>query len=170
MPLGVRFGREPKCVRGKTVIPRTIICIVMLGWFGHIGLLVLFSGNALRLYKCYGIPRMYLCNRLKCYLWGDALHGSGSRINPIKCHRSCVIHYFPNPPGSLHVWLGFHRDLYITILMMVSGGPVDGSWVLGWTDGNHAVRETFYGILPNGHFDAVVVMFASQGVGAYMSH
>ena len=23
MPLGVRFGREPKCVRGKTVIPRT---------------------------------------------------------------------------------------------------------------------------------------------------
>ena len=23
VPLGVRFGQEPKCVRGKTVIPRT---------------------------------------------------------------------------------------------------------------------------------------------------
>ena len=23
MPLGVRFGRDPKCVHGKTVIPRT---------------------------------------------------------------------------------------------------------------------------------------------------
>ena len=22
---------------------------------------------------------------------------SGSRINPIKCYRSCVIHYFPDP-------------------------------------------------------------------------
>ena len=44
-----------------------------------------------------GVPQMYLCNRFKCYISGDALHGSGSRINPIKCHRSCVIHYFPDP-------------------------------------------------------------------------
>ena len=43
---------------------------------------------------------MYLCN---CYLSGDALHGSGSRINPIKCYRSCAIHYFQDPPGSLQL-------------------------------------------------------------------
>ena len=64
---------------------------------------MLFSGDALRLCKCDGVP--YLCNRLKCYLSGDALHGSGSRINPIKCHRSCVIHYFPDPLGSLHMYI-----------------------------------------------------------------
>ena len=58
---------------------------------------MLFSGDALRLCKCDGVPRIYLCNRLKCYLSGDALHGSGSRIHPIKCHRICVIHYFPDP-------------------------------------------------------------------------
>ena len=29
MPLGVQFGREPKCVRGKTV-PRTSDCNVIL--------------------------------------------------------------------------------------------------------------------------------------------
>ena len=57
---------------------------------------MLFSGDALRLCKCCGVPQMYLCNRLKCYLSGDVLHGSGSRINPIKCRR-CVIHYFPDP-------------------------------------------------------------------------
>ena len=28
---GVRFGREPKCACGKTVIPRTLMCYVMLG-------------------------------------------------------------------------------------------------------------------------------------------
>ena len=26
-----------------------------------------------------------------------------SRINPIKCYRSCVIHFFQDPPGSLHI-------------------------------------------------------------------
>ena len=29
---------------------------------------VLFSEDALRLCKCDGVPRMYLYNRLKCYL------------------------------------------------------------------------------------------------------
>ena len=42
------------------------------------------------------------CNCLKCYRSGDALHGSGSLINPIKCYRSCAMHYFQDPPGSLH--------------------------------------------------------------------
>ena len=39
----------------------------------------------------------------RCYLSGDALHGSVSRINPIKCYQSCVIHYFPDSPGSLQL-------------------------------------------------------------------
>ena len=30
VPLGVRFGREPKCVRGKTVIPGTRVYNVIL--------------------------------------------------------------------------------------------------------------------------------------------
>ena len=30
VPLGVRFGREPKCVRGKTVIVRASDCNVIL--------------------------------------------------------------------------------------------------------------------------------------------
>ena len=49
--------------------------------------------------------------RPKCYLSGDAFHGSGSRINPIKCHRTCVIHYFPDPLGSLHIYI--HDNLYV---------------------------------------------------------
>ena len=64
---------------------------------------MLFSGDVLRLCTCYSIPQMYLCNWLKCYLSGDALHGSKSRINPIKCYRSCAIHYFLDPPGSLQL-------------------------------------------------------------------
>ena len=52
----------------------------------------------------------------------------------------------------------------------------DGVGWPGWwelnigMDWRQPVRETFYNNLPNGHFDAVVVMFASQGVGAYLSH
>ena len=52
----------------------------------------------------------------------------------------------------------------------------DGVGWPGWWELNigmdwwQPVRETFYKNLPNGHFDAVVVMFASQGVGAYLSH
>ena len=46
---------------------------------------------------------MYLCNWLKCYLSGDDLHGSGSRINPIKCYRELCYTLFPSPPGSLQL-------------------------------------------------------------------
>ena len=34
---------------------------------------------------------------LKCYLSGDALHGSGSRIIPIKRYRCCVTSYSQTP-------------------------------------------------------------------------
>ena len=57
VPLGVRFGREPKCVRGKTVIPRMSVYIVIL-WDDSciLGL----SAFLWRLCDCDSILRMYL--------------------------------------------------------------------------------------------------------------
>ena len=61
VPLSVRFGREPKCVCGKTVIPRTRVYNVIL-WDDSciLGLYLAFSGDALRLCDCDSILRMYL--------------------------------------------------------------------------------------------------------------
>ena len=104
VPLGVRFGRDPKCVRGKTVIPRTRDYNVIL-WDDSciLGLSAILWRCSPTVYnngiQCH---RMYLIFGLSATTRGDALHGSGSRINPIKCYRSCVIHSFQDPPGSLH--------------------------------------------------------------------
>ena len=55
------FGSgEPKCVRGKTVIPWTKVFNVILWDDLSILGLVLFFGDALRLYECDSILRMYL--------------------------------------------------------------------------------------------------------------
>ena len=76
------------------------------GGKGGGGAYVLLSGDVLRLCECDSILRMYVW--LKCYLSGDALHGSGSRINPTKHYRCCVTSYSkmlppPPPPGSLQL-------------------------------------------------------------------
>ena len=51
--LGVRFGREPKCVRGKTVIPRTNMYNVVL-WYASCIL-----GLSAIMCDCDSILRMY---------------------------------------------------------------------------------------------------------------
>ena len=51
---------------------------------------MLLAGGALQLYKCVSILHIYLYVCLKCYLSGDDIHGSGSRINPIKRYLCCI--------------------------------------------------------------------------------
>ena len=64
MPLGVRFGREPKCVRGKTVIPWTSDCNVIL-WDNScvLGLSAILWRCSPPVY-CNSIQRMNLINGL----------------------------------------------------------------------------------------------------------
>ena len=50
----------------------------------------------------YNVGMIRVYRLYKCYLSGDDLHGSGSQINHVECHRTCVIHYYPDPLGSLH--------------------------------------------------------------------
>ena len=54
------------------------------------------------LYECDSILRIYLYVWLKCYISGDALHGSGSRIKPIQ--RFCVVlQVYLKPLSSLQL-------------------------------------------------------------------
>ena len=110
--LGVRFGRtEVQCadnlgcsvwenrstVRGKTVIPRTnSLNVLLLDYLCILGLSATLR-RCSPLYECDSILRIYLYVWLKCYLSGDALHGSGSRINPIKRYLCCVTSLSRNP-------------------------------------------------------------------------
>ena len=60
---------------------------------------MLLSGDALRPRECDSVLRMY---QYKCYLSGDALHGSGTQINPIKRHLCCVTSLSETPEFVTH--------------------------------------------------------------------
>ena len=95
------FGSENRgVVRGKTVIPRMNSWNVLLLESMYTGLSATLR-RCSPLYECDSILRIYLYVWLKCYLSGDPLHGSGSRINPIK--RYLCYKFIPKPISSLQL-------------------------------------------------------------------
>ena len=63
---------------------------------------MLFSGDVLRVCKCDGVPQMYLYIGLSATsLEMISTAQLGSQINPVKCHRTCVIHYYLDPLGLI---------------------------------------------------------------------
>ena len=109
------FGSgKPKCVRGKTVIPWTnmfnIVGLSMYTWLKCYSLEML--SDCVNVIVYYGCINIFW---LKCYLSGDALHGSGSRLNPIKRHLCCDL----KPLSSLHMYTCTLVSFYYSAIAMV---------------------------------------------------